>query len=217
MAARRKPPAPWLKPAAHLVLSLPLLYILWKWGQTVLGDYGALGANPVQFTIRFLGDWALRALIAALGITPIAKITGWKPLMRIRRLTGLWAFSYVVLHVLSYFCMDRLFSFSALWEDVLKRVYITIGMAALLLLIPLAVTSTNGMVKRLGGRNWQRLHRAVYVIGILGVIHFEMMTRGERLQPWYHGAVLAFFLLYRLYDTIRTRQRRRLHARTQEA
>jgi len=207
MAARR--PAPWLKPLAHAILSLPLLWMLYSWALIALfHQFDALGANPIEYTIRFLGDWALRALIAALAISPLAKMTGWKPLIRIRRLTGLWAFTYVLIHLLTYFGMDRLFSLQLVWDDVVKRVYITIGMAAFVMLIPLAVTSTNKMIKRLGAQNWKRLHKLVYIIGPLGVLHYYLMVKGNQLSPWIHGGVLAFFLGYRVFDHMRFRYRR---------
>lgn len=207
MAARR--PAPWLKPLAHVLLSLPLAWLLYKWALIALfHQFEALGADPVQYTIRFSGDWALRALIAALGVTPLTRISGWKPLARIRRLTGLWAFTYVLLHLMTYFGMDRLFSLSLLWEDVVKRVFITVGMAAFLMLIPLAATSTRGMIRRLGARNWQRLHKLVYIVGPLGVLHYYMMIRGNQLSPWIHGGVLAFFLGYRVFDRLRFKYRK---------
>ena len=208
MAAKKRP-APWLKPLAHAVLALPLLWLLYNWGRIVLlHDFEALSADPVQYTIRFSGDYALRSLIAALAVSPLAKLTGWKPLIRIRRLTGLWAFTYVLIHLLCYFGMDRLFSFAMLWEDVAKRIFITIGMTAFVLLIPLAATSTNGMIKRLGAKNWQRLHKLVYIIGPLGVWHYFMMIRGHQYLPWYHAGVLAFLLGYRLFDYARFRFRR---------
>lgn len=207
--ARAKRPAPWLKPVAHILLAVPLVWMLWGWALLILAaDDSVLGINPVEHTIRFLGDYAIRILLAALAVTPLTRITKWKPLMRIRRLVGLWAFAYVILHLLTYFGMDRLFSLTALWEDVLKRQYITVGMAALLLMIPLAVTSTNAMVRRLGARRWQKLHRTVYVIGVLAVVHHVMMVKGNQIMPWVHGTILALLLGYRAVDALRRRQRR---------
>lgn len=208
----RSPLARWLKPLAFLLLAIPLLWILWKWAMLAAGDYQALGANPINTTIRFLGDTAIRVLLAALAVTPAAKITGWKPLMRVRRMVGLWAFAYVILHATAYLGMDLLFSLSALWEDILKRRYITVGMLALLLMVPLAVTSTNKMVKRLGGRRWQRLHRVVYAVGALAVLHHFMMVKGNQQGPWLHLAILAVLLGYRMAAAGGRRYRRQRRA-----
>lgn len=123
---------------------------------------GQAGANPIETTNRFLGDWALRFLILVLAITPIRKITGWNDLARFRRMIGLYAFAYAFFHVTSYVALDQFFDWAAIWADIVKRTYITVGMACLLMLLPLAITSTNGMIKRLGGRRWRNLHKLVY-------------------------------------------------------
>lgn len=183
-----------LKIAAHVLLSLPLLWIMGQWGAALMGAPHSLGVNVIETTIRFLGDWAIRALLVALAVSPVAWLSGWKPLMAIRRLTGLWAFAYTLLHFFSYFGMEQIFSLGLLWQDVLKRKYITFGMTALALLIPLAVTSTNGWVRRLGGRRWQLLHRSVYVIGGLAVLHHWFMVKGIQLTPIIHGVILIALL-----------------------
>ena len=150
--ARSKRPYRWLKPVSHVALAAPLLWIVWQWGAAILGEPHALGFNAIETTIRFLGDTAIRVLLVALAVTPVSWALGWKPMMQIRRLTGLWAFAYTLLHFFAYFGMEQIFSIGLLWEDVLKRKYITLGMTAIVLLIPLAVTSTNKMVRRVGAK-----------------------------------------------------------------
>ena len=183
-----------LKPLAFLAGLAPLA-VLAVWGVT-----GDLGANPVETINRFLGDWALRILLVSLAITPLARITGSATWVRFRRMAGLFAFFYAVLHLTSYVWIDQHFDWTAIWSDIVKRTYITVGMAALLLLIPLAVTSPKAMVKRLGGRRWRKLHRLVYPAAILVVVHYVLMTRADFLEPAIHGAVLAALLAWRLYD-----------------
>jgi len=192
-------PKPWLKPLAHAALALPLVWLLVHWGLILAGDTRALGANPIEATTRFLGDTAIRALLAALAVRPAARLLHAPWLMRARRLVGLWAFAYVCLHLTSYLGMDLLFDWAALWRDILKRNYITLGMTAFALLVPLALTSTNAMIKRLGARNWQRLHRLVYAAGVLAVLHHWFMVKGVQAAPIVHGLVLAALLAWRLH------------------
>jgi methionine sulfoxide reductase heme-binding subunit len=184
---------------AHVLWALPFLWIVSLWGRWALtGDSGALGVNPIEWSIRYLGDWALKTLLATLVIAPLVRRTGWTVLMSVRRLTGLWAFSYVILHLGLYFGLDLALSVSALADDIAKRLYITAGMAALVLLIPLAVTSTHGWIKRLGARGWQRLHRLIYPAAILAVLHYNFMVRGNQLEPKLYAALLAALLTERL-------------------
>lgn len=189
----------WLKPLAHGLLALPLAWLLAHWGLILAGETRALGANPVEATIRFLGDSALRVLLLALAVRPVARLFNQSWLMRIRRLTGLWAFAYVCLHLTSYIGMDLAFSWHALWQDVLKRRYITLGMTAFVLLVPLAATSANAMIKWLGPKRWQRLHRLVYAAAVLAVLHHWFMVKGVQAAPILHGMVLAVLLGSRLY------------------
>ena len=158
------------KPVVWVLCLAPLAWLGW------LGVTGGLGANPIEYTNRFLGDWALRFLLIALAVTPLRGITGLNPLQRFRRLLGLFAFFYVVIHVLSYVVLDNFFDWPTIWEDILKRWYITVGMMGLLALVPLAVTSTQGWVRRLG-RNWAKLHKIVYFAGAAGCLHFFMMRK----------------------------------------
>lgn len=187
------------KPVVWALALAPLPYLVW------LHMTGGAGANPIEFTNRFLGDWALRFLLIALAVTPVRGLTGLNALMRFRRLLGLFAFFYVVLHVSSYVVVDQYFDWAAIWKDIVKRWYITVGMTGLLCLIPLAATSTKGMIRRLGGRNWTRLHRLVYVAAAAGCLHFYMMRKGVQLEPIVYAAIAAALLGYRVVAWARRR------------
>ena len=160
---------------------------------------GQLGANPIEFFLRTTGVLTLTFLLITLSITPLRKLFGMNQLIKYRRLLGLFAFFYGVIHLSTYFIFDRDASVSSMVEDVVKRGFILFGMSALLLMVPLAVTSTNGMIKRLGGKRWQRLHRLVYISGILGVIHFWMIVKSDIFYPAIFGLVLVSLLGYRIY------------------
>jgi len=163
------------------------------------GVRGQLGANPIEFFLRTTGVLTLTFLLITLSITPLRKLFGMNQLIKYRRLLGLFAFFYGVIHLSTYFIFDRDASVSSTVEDVVKRRFILFGMSALLLMVPLAVTSTNGMIKRLGGKRWQRLHRLVYISGILGVIHFWMIVKSDIFYPAIFGLVLVSLLGYRIY------------------
>lgn len=165
-----------------------------------LGATGGLGANPVEFVIRSLGTWTLVALVVTLCVTPLRMATGWAWPMKLRRMFGLFAFFYAVLHFMAYVWLDQWFDTAAIWKDVLKRPYITAGFAAMVLLVPLAVTSTHGWVKRLGGRNWQRLHRLVYVVAVLAVAHFwwQKAAKNDLGEPLVYAIVIGLLLGVRL-------------------
>ncbi|MDO8607986.1 MAG: protein-methionine-sulfoxide reductase heme-binding subunit MsrQ [Phaeospirillum sp.] len=182
----------WLKP---LVFALCLVPLVWLAGRAAIDG---LGANPIEALVRFLGDWALRFLLIALAVTPLRRITGWSWLGGLRRMLGLFAFFYVVLHLSSYIGLDQFFDWPAIGREIVKRRYITIGMAAVLLLLPLALTSTDSMVRRLGGRRWRKLHRLVYLIAPLGVAHHWMMVKKDLTEPMIHAAILALLLGWRV-------------------
>ena len=186
----------WLKPIVFVVSLLPLAWLVYR---TLTGD---LGANPIEAIIRYLGDWALRFILIALAVTPLRIVTGWLPIARLRRMMGLFAFFYVVLHIMGYVGLDHLFDWATIWKDIVKRVYITVGMAALLMLIPLAITSTDGMIRRLGGTAWRRLHLLVYPAAIAGVIHYFLMIKAGYQQPLIYAVVLAALFGVRLYKKI---------------
>ena len=164
--------------------------------------YGAwtdnLGANPIEYITRDLGSWGLTFLLITLSVTPLRRLTDWNWLLRLRRMLGLFAFFYVGLHFLSYVSWDQFFDWQAIWKDVIKRPFITAGFTAFLMLIPLAVTSTNRIVKRLGARRWQLLHRLVYVIAMLGVLHYWWLVKRDITQPLIYAAILAALLGFRL-------------------
>jgi methionine sulfoxide reductase heme-binding subunit len=185
-------------------LSLPWLFLLAQWGLLLTGlsaeyrEYYVLTANPIEYTNRFLGDWALRFLILALTVTPLSKIFNLPQLIAYRRMTGVYAFSYVCLHLTSYTVLDNFFDFAAIWADILKRNYITLGMTAFTLLIPLAVTSTRGWVKRLGSKAWKNIHRLVYVAAPVAATHYIFMAKGHQRQPWVYLGIVVALLLIRL-------------------
>ena len=156
-----------------------------------------LTANPIEYITRFTGSWALIILLASLSITPLRKITGWNELIKFRRMLGLFAFFYTLLHFSTYTVLDHFFDFQAIVKDIIKRPYVTAGFTAWVLLIPLAITSTTAMIRRLGKR-WQQLHRLVYVAAIAAVIHFYWLVKADIRRPLQYGAVLALLLGFRL-------------------
>ncbi|MBT3306931.1 MAG: sulfoxide reductase heme-binding subunit YedZ [Alphaproteobacteria bacterium] len=186
------------KPIIFAVCLGPLAWLAWTAITSGFGPTGPLGANPIEYINRYLGDWAIRFLLLALAITPVRTVTGWKAPMRFRRMIGLYAFFYVCLHLSSYIGLDQFFDWAEIWRDIVKRNYITVGMVTVVLLLPLAVTSTNAMIKRLGGRRWTRLHKLVYPAGILACFHFYMMRKGVQLEPIIYAAICAVLLGYRV-------------------
>ena len=170
-----------------------------------------LGANPISYLTNTLGDWAFRILLASLAMTPLRIAFGWSWPIRLRRLLGLFAFTYAALHFGVWIVLDQFFDWPAMGADIAKRPYITVGMAALVLLIPLAATSTKAMIKRLGGRAWNRLHSLVYVIGVLAALHFFWLAKKARTEPYWYALVLVVLLAIRLWDWGR-RQLARGHA-----
>ncbi|GGC80671.1 sulfite oxidase heme-binding subunit YedZ [Undibacterium terreum] len=159
-----------------------------------------LGANPVEFITRNTGDWTLYFLCITLGVTPLRKLSKWNWLIKLRRMIGLYAFFYATLHFTTFLWFDHFFDVAEMWKDVVKRPFITVGFIAFVLLIPLAVTSTNGMVKRLGGKRWLWIHRLVYLIAPLGILHYFWMKAGKHdfAQPFLFGAIVAALLALRL-------------------
>ncbi len=173
---------------------VPLALLVWD------AFFGKLGANPVEFTIRTTGVLTLLFLLITLAVTPLRKYYGWNNLVKYRRMLGLYAFFYGFLHLVAYSIFDKSFSLSAIAGDVWERPFIAVGMLAFFLLVPLAVTSTNAMIKRLGGKNWARLHKATYAAAILGVIHFWMIVKSDVFYPLLFGLILAVLLGYRIYS-----------------
>ena len=193
-------------------LSLPLLWLFYNWALLVdegfnLGYLTSLGfhsltANPIEYTNRFLGDWALRFLLFSFAVTPMARIFKVKQLVAYRRMIGLWAFTYVSFHLTSYIVLDQFFDWGEIWSDILKRNYMTLGMTAFTLLIPMAVTSTKGWIKRLGARRWKAIHKAIYVIAPLGAIHYFMMAKGNQLDPKIYIGIAVGLLGIRLWFSL---------------
>jgi sulfoxide reductase heme-binding subunit YedZ len=161
---------------------------------------GGLGANPVEFLQHATGLWTLRFLIFTLTITPLRKLLKLPELIRFRRMLGLFAFFYVCLHFLTYIGPDQSFDLAAMWKDVEKRRYITVGFLGFVLLIPLAITSTAGWIRRLGGKRWQMLHRSIYGAATCGVIHYYWLVKSDVRDPLFYGALVSILLLWRLGD-----------------
>ncbi len=179
------------KPLVFLLCLVPLGHLLWR----VVME--TIGANPVETLIHATGDWTLRLLLITLAITPLRRLTGQVWLIRFRRQLGLFAFFYACLHLTAYLWLDQFFDWHAIIEDIVKRPYITVGFAAFVLLIPLAVTSTRGWTRRLG-RRWKTLHRAVYLIAILGVVHYLWLVKADLFEPVLYGVILAGLLAFRV-------------------
>ena len=198
-----------LKPALFVILFMPAMWLAMQWLSRSMGMSNGLGFNPIEYTNRYLGDWALRFLILALAMRPIQILSGSPLPIRLRRMTGLIAFTYVSLHVTSYLAVDLFFDWGAFWKDVLKRNFITLGMINFMLLLPLVASSNKRMVKKLGGAVWQRLHRIVYVVNILAVVHFMMMVKGNQLEPKIYMGIVFLLLGIRVFDAARKKQRQR--------
>ncbi len=182
----------WTKAVVFLCCLAPLGDLVYR------GFNARLTANPVEFIQHFTGDWTLRFLLITLAITPLRKFLNLPDLIRFRRMFGLFAFFYVSLHFLTYIGPDQSFNLAGMWKDVEKRRYITVGFLGFVLLIPLAITSTKGWIRRLGGRRWQTLHRAIYVAGVCGVIHYYWLVKSDVRKPLMYAAILAVLLLWRL-------------------
>jgi sulfoxide reductase heme-binding subunit YedZ len=183
-----------IKAALFVLALVPLarLVIL-----TVAGRF----VDPLEAITRGTGDWVLYLLCITLAVTPLRRLTGWNWVVKLRRMSGLFAFFYAFLHFLAFLWFDHFFDLAAMWKDVLKRPFITVGFLAFVLLVPLAVTSTNGMIRRLGGKRWQWLHRLIYVIAPLGILHFWWMKAGKHnfTQPIIFGLIVALLLGVRVY------------------
>jgi sulfoxide reductase heme-binding subunit YedZ len=177
-------------------------------GWALAFDPEALGANPAEFITRSTGDWTLRFLLATLAVTPLRKLFGWHWLAGFRRMLGLYAFFYGVAHFSSFVSFDHVFEIQEILKDIVKRPFITVGFAALVLMLPLAVTSTDGMVRRLGAKRWLALHRIVYVIAPLGVLHFWWMVKADLTEPALYAAILAVLLGYRIVAKLKDARRR---------
>ena len=166
---------------------------------------GDLTANPISFVTHWLGDWTLRILLVSLAMTPLRILFRWSWPIALRRLLGLFAFFYASLHFSVWLVLDHFFAWRQMGADIVKRPYITVGMTALLLLIPLAATSTAGAIRRLGGARWRWLHRLVYVVGVCAVLHYLWLAKKANPSPYYYAAVLILLLAIRAWDWTRRR------------
>ncbi|PWU19794.1 MAG: sulfoxide reductase heme-binding subunit YedZ [Candidatus Rokuibacteriota bacterium] len=169
---------------------------------------GDLSANPISFITNWLGDWTLRILLTSLAITPLRILFGLSWPLSLRRLVGLFAFFYASLHLSVWLVLDHFFDWREMGADILKRPYITVGMTALTLMVPLCATSTTAAVKRLGGKNWQRLHRLVYVVGTCGVLHYLWLAKKANPSPYYYATAFSLLMAIRGWDWGRRRVKR---------
>jgi sulfoxide reductase heme-binding subunit YedZ len=191
-----------LKTGVWILCLLPLAVLAYR---AAMGD---LTANPISFVTNWLGDWTFRLLLISLALTPLRMLFGISWQISLRRLLGLFTFCYACLHFTVWILLDHFFDWNQMLADLVKRRYITVGMLALALLVPLAVTSTSGMVKRLGGTNWRRLHRLVYLIGMLAALHFLWLAKKGRTDQYLYAAILAMLLGIRVWDALRRGLRR---------
>lgn len=183
---------PWTKVVVFFLCLIPLGVLVWR------GFHNALGANPVEFIQLTTGRWTLRFLILTLCVTPFRKQFHLPDLIRFRRMLGLFAFFYLCLHFLTYLGPDQSFDLSAMGKDIAKRPFITVGFLGFLLLLPLAMTSTAGWIRRLGGKRWQTLHRAIYFAAVAGVVHYYWKVKSDVRMPIFYGALVGILLLWRL-------------------
>jgi sulfoxide reductase heme-binding subunit YedZ len=191
-----------IKPLVFVLSLAPLGLLLWR------GFNGNLGANPIEFITHATGDWTMRFLLITLAVTPARKLLSMPELIRYRRMLGLFAFFYGCLHLLTYLWLDKFFDVNDIIKDVGKRPFITAGFAAFTMLVPLAVTSTRGWIRRLGGKKWQRLHRLVYASGIAACIHYYWLVKSDVRAPLAYAGVLTILLAWRASVWTRTRNKR---------
>jgi methionine sulfoxide reductase heme-binding subunit len=191
----------WAKVVVFVLCLVPIGILVWQ------GPSG-WGANPTQYLEHATGDWILRFLAITLTVTPLAKIFGLKQLVRFRRMLGLFAFFYACLHFSIYIGLDQVLDFRGVWADVMKRPYITVGFTGFTLMIPLAITSTAAMVRRLGFRKWQMLHRLIYVSAVAGVIHFYWLVKSDVHLPLIYAVIMAVLLGWRVLAWFSNRRRK---------
>jgi sulfoxide reductase heme-binding subunit YedZ len=202
-ARQKRPPrhfrAPvWLRWPVIALSLLPAAWIAFALWSDLTRDTRFLGANPVKEMEHFMGEWNIRFLVLTLAVSPLIKVTGWGWLIRYRRIFGLLAFFYIFLHLTIYFVLDAELSWSLLVEDVSDRLYITLGMAGFLLLVPLAITSTKGWIKRLGNKRWNALHWLIFPAVVLGMIHYYMAVKRDIREPLVYALIFAFLFWFRL-------------------
>lgn len=194
----------WPRRSAKIVLFLacllPIAILMYQYANDLLS------ANPLDDITDTTGTWTLRFVMLTLAVTPLRKVTGWSSLGRFRRMIGLFAFFYGALHLTTYLWLDKFFEWEEVIADIVKRPFITVGVASLLLMVPLALTSFDKMIKWMGGKRWRALHRLVYLTGIGGVIHYLWLVKADIQRPLTYGAILAILLSYRVWDWFRARR-----------
>lgn len=182
-----------LKPFIFILSLFPVIWLGWNaW-------HNNLGANPIEIITHKTGDWTLRFLLITLSISTLRRLINWGQLIRLRRMFGLYAFFYATLHLFTYLWLDQFFWWEDILADIIKRPFITVGMLAYVLLVPLAITSTNSMIRRLG-KNWLRLHKLIYLIAILGVLHFWWLVKADVREPLIYLAILVVLLAERAWQ-----------------
>ena len=189
-----------LKPIVFVAALGPLAWLVYN------AFWGDLGANPIETITNSTGIWTLRFIVITLAITPARWITKWNPIITFRRMIGLFAFFYGTIHFMIYFVLDRSLMFDGLWEDIVKRPYITVGFTGFVLMIPLALTSTKGWIRRLGGQRWNLVHKLVYVTGVLGVVHYLWKVKLDVTNPLIYGAIVGVLLSVRVVRWLSKRQ-----------
>ena len=189
----------WLKITVFALCLVPLALLGWKAYQQ------DLSANPIEYITHWTGDWTLRFIVITLAITPLRKLLRWPNLVKFRRMIGLFAFFYGCLHLTTYLWLDKFFAWGEIVKDIAKRPFITAGFAAFIVLAPLAITSTAGWIRRLGGKRWQMLHRLVYVSAIAGVVHYLWQGKTATLDPIFYACLLAVLLAVRVVFRFRKR------------
>ena len=190
-----------LKPPLFIACLAPLAYYAWG----VQAD--TLGANPIEAVTRGMGTWALNFLLITLTVTPLRKYSGWAWLGRLRRMLGLFVFFYAALHLTTYLWFDQFFDWPAIAKDILKRPFITVGMISFALQVPLAATSNAFAIRKLGGRRWQELHRSVYLIGLLAVLHYSWMVKADLSKPLIYAVIVGVLLGLRVWWRVQERKR----------
>ena len=192
----------WIKAAAFVLCLAPLALLTWR------GFNDGLGANPIEYITHSTGWWTLTFLLITLTVTPLRRLTNWNWLLRLRRMLGLFAFFYACLHFTTYIWLDQFFDVRSIVHDIGKRPFITAGFTALTLMLPLALTSTSGMIRRLGGRRWQRLHRLIYFSAAAGVVHYWWLVKADLLRPQIYASILGALVGIRLVFAVMRARRR---------
>jgi sulfoxide reductase heme-binding subunit YedZ len=193
----------WIKVLLFVVCLAPVFWLAWRWWNE------DLTSNPLEYVTHFTGDWTIRFLVFTLAVTPLRKTLRVPDLIKFRRMIGLYAFFYGTLHFFAYIWMDKLFHFGEMLTDVAKRPFITAGFLAFVLMIPLAVTSTVGWIRRMGGKRWQMLHRLVYVSALAGVIHYYWLVKSDVRWPLFYAFCAGVLLLFRLVGRAIERAKKR--------